>query len=313
MTHQKTLSITLLFAGTMALSAWAAVTYPAPPAELPAKVSESLKGWPSGDAAFGTVEGVMPGRTFRIYGIPYEELMAGRFLSKARPYAWQTLLLRNDIAFASLSLELESLRFLSLGASEINRHLQDAMDFAERLPQAAMRDYEVRVLTYPTLLFALWLHSDSDDIVIPLPPTFENFKEFHPYPADEIAPILRRLAKEQAEAWKALDDTPRRNTSSQAEFERLHDAWRKECEGIRHSSRTSDYTSLPAFRKIVAMGKPALPLLEQKMATDSGLDFMLAFAVVEICGWDRKEFQGGGEQAFRDRVLARLREQKSAR
>jgi hypothetical protein len=109
-------------------------------------------------------------------------------------------------------------------------------------------------------------------------------------------------------------DPIRPPAETRAEFERLHAAWRKESEGIGRSSRTSDYISLPAFRKIVAMGKPALPLLKQKMAADKDLDFFLAFAVVEICGWDRTDFRGGlGEQDFRDRVLARLREQESAR
>jgi hypothetical protein len=65
---------------------------------------------------------------------------------------------------------------------------------------------------------------------------------------------------------------------------------------------------LPSYRKIVALGKPALPALEQKMVEDKGLDFMLAFAVVEICGWDRQEFQSGSEQEFRDLVLRKLRQ-----
>ncbi|MGB2714271.1 MAG: hypothetical protein WBC51_08850 [Vicinamibacterales bacterium] len=36
--------------------------------------------------------------------------------------------------------------------------------------------------------------------------------------------------------------------------------------------------------------------------------FMLAFAVVEISGWDSREFRGGSDQAFRDLVLRKLRE-----
>ncbi len=93
-----------------------------------------------------------------------------------------------------------------------------------------------------------------------------------------------------------------------AEFERLYSAWHQECETIRFSSNTYDYIGLPGYRKIVAIGKPALPSLEQKVAQDNGLDFMLAFAVVEICGWDRQEFRGGSEQEFRDRVLRKLRQ-----
>lgn len=92
-----------------------------------------------------------------------------------------------------------------------------------------------------------------------------------------------------------------------AGFERLYSAWHQEAEKIRLSSNTYDYIGLPSYRKIVAMGKPALPALEQKLAEDKGRDFFLAFAVVEICGWDRREFRGGSEQEFRDRVLRKLR------
>jgi hypothetical protein len=96
--------------------------------------------------------------------------------------------------------------------------------------------------------------------------------------------------------------------ATEAKFRWLYSAWHQECETIRFSSNTYDYISLPSYRKIVAIGKPALPYLEQKMAEDKGLDFMLAFGVVEICGWDREGFRGGSEQEFRDRVLRKLRQ-----
>lgn len=83
---------------------------------------------------------------------------------------------------------------------------------------------------------------------------------------------------------------------------------------VRHTpdarpSRTGDYVALPSFREIVALGEPAVPLLAQQMARDEGLDFMLAYAVLEIRGWDRREFVGGSEQDLRDQVLARLRDE----
>jgi hypothetical protein len=101
---------------------------------------------------------------------------------------------------------------------------------------------------------------------------------------------------------------PTPSEAAASECERLYLTWHQECERIAYSSNTYDYIGLPSFRKIVAIGKPALPFLERKMAGDRGLDFMLAFAVVEICGWDRQEFRGGSEQEFRDRVLKKLRD-----
>ena len=94
------------------------------------------------------------------------------------------------------------------------------------------------------------------------------------------------------------------------EFERLYSAWHQECETIRYSSNTYDYIGLPSYRKLVALGKPALPFLEQKMSEGKGLDFMLAFAAVEISGWDKRDFGGGSEQEFRDKVLQKIRENR---
>ncbi len=56
------------------------------------------------------------------------------------------------------------------------------------------------------------------------------------------------------------------------------------------------------------MGTAALPSLQQKLAEGQALDLMLAFAVIETCAWERKEFVGGGEQALAERVLRKLRQ-----
>lgn len=96
------------------------------------------------------------------------------------------------------------------------------------------------------------------------------------------------------------------------QFVRLHAKWMQEAKAISHSSITGDYINLPGYRAIVALGGPALPLLEQKLADGKGLDFMLAYAVVEICQWDKTEFRGGlGEQDFAAKVLKKLQSEKT--
>lgn len=101
---------------------------------------------------------------------------------------------------------------------------------------------------------------------------------------------------------------PMSSEAMRSKCEQLYLAWHQESDRIGHSSNTYDYIALPSYRKIVAIGEPALPFLEQKMAEDKGSDFLLAFAVVEICGWDRQSLRGGSEQEFRDRVLQKLRQ-----
>jgi hypothetical protein len=90
-------------------------------------------------------------------------------------------------------------------------------------------------------------------------------------------------------------------------FERLYRTWHRQSETIRYSSNTNDYIALPAYRGIVDLGPAALPFLEKKLVQDHDADFMLAHAVVEICGWDRQAFVSDSEQAFRDKILRKLK------
>jgi hypothetical protein len=90
-------------------------------------------------------------------------------------------------------------------------------------------------------------------------------------------------------------------------FERLYRTWHRQSDAIRYSSNTGDYIKLPAYRGIVDLGQAALPFLERKLVQDRDADFMLAHAVVEICGWDRQAFASGSEQAFRDKILRKLK------
>jgi hypothetical protein len=90
-------------------------------------------------------------------------------------------------------------------------------------------------------------------------------------------------------------------------FERLYKAWHREARTIAYSSNTHDYIALPSYRRIVDLGRPALPFLEKKLSQDREADFMLADAVVQICRWDRRDLASDSGQAFRDNVLRRLR------
>jgi hypothetical protein len=84
-------------------------------------------------------------------------------------------------------------------------------------------------------------------------------------------------------------------------------AWRREAKGVQFSSNTHDYIALPAYRRIIGLGRAALPFLEKKLSQDRGADFMLADAVVEICGWDRRALADDSAQGVRDKVLRQLR------
>ena len=91
-------------------------------------------------------------------------------------------------------------------------------------------------------------------------------------------------------------------------FNSLHSSWRKECDEISFSSRTTDYIKLPSYRKLIALGRPSLPLFYERLKSTNGLDFMLAQGVIEITGWERNEFTGDiGEQSVAANVAKKLK------
>ena len=108
-----------------------------------------------------------------------------------------------------------------------------------------------------------------------------------------------------AATQSASGATASRNAAGK--FERLYRTWHRESDAIRYSSNTGDYIKLPAYRGIVDLGQAALPFLEKKLVQDRDADFMLAHAVIEICGWDRQAFASDSEQAFRDKILRKLK------
>jgi hypothetical protein len=100
----------------------------------------------------------------------------------------------------------------------------------------------------------------------------------------------------------------RQQMTQSQEFQRLYVEWHREIVAEPDSSGTSTMdTKLPSFKGIIAMGKPALPFLKQKLEDNNGVDCFLAFAVVEICGWDIHDFAGyHGVQEFRANVLRKM-------
>ena len=97
-------------------------------------------------------------------------------------------------------------------------------------------------------------------------------------------------------------------------FDRYYAQWQSECQQpkVRIMSDARVYTSLPGYRAIVALGRPALPYLRDKMEHDSGFDFMLVSAAIEIEGWKEADFPTNtySVQELRDHVLVRMKAQQ---
>ncbi len=110
----------------------------------------------------------------RIYRVALTNLALGQFLSVA-----------------------EASRY-SLSGDRFDNEIPEALREAELLPQVKKHDYEPRLLDVPAILFvAVWLHGESDDIIIPLPLTFERWNAYHPYSESQMIKLLKSEAKKR--------------------------------------------------------------------------------------------------------------------
>ncbi len=101
--------------------------------------------------------------------------------------------------------------------------------------------------------------------------------------------------------------------SVERKFEKRYAAWHNNLKHLPYTEKTADLISMPTFRAIVALGRPALPHIIAKMQRERGVNDFLAFAVVEISGWNPADFSSdptltGNVGEFRDNVMAKYRE-----
>jgi hypothetical protein len=133
----------------------------------------------------------------RVYFVGFDDVVAGRVFSAAQPTGWRYLLLDGDTARAAVEIIVND-----DGAVEGFSHVDEGpfvesmvagMTFAEEFEASRRADYELRLLSVPSLyLVALWLHGD-DDVLVPLAPTPGGLDTQHAYTEEEILSSLSDL------------------------------------------------------------------------------------------------------------------------
>jgi len=95
----------------------------------------------------------------------------------------------------------KALRFGALYETCFAKETLEALRKAEKLPQIKKQDYELRFLDIPSVYFvAVWLHRESDDILIPLPSTFGRWDAYQPYSESAMIKLLKPEAKKVLKA-----------------------------------------------------------------------------------------------------------------
>ena len=125
-------------------------------------------------------------------------LASGHMLSATALRSWRYMLMQGTDAVGAATLICGGTNGSALKYNDVQRPFfpdasLEALRAAEKLPQTKKQDYEVRALNIAPLNFvAVWLHGESDDIIIPLPPTFGRFNEDQPYSEAEIIKVLKK-------------------------------------------------------------------------------------------------------------------------
>jgi hypothetical protein len=95
-----------------------------------------------------------------------------------------------------------------MGKTEMDANALKAIRVADQLPQTNKRDYELCYLDMMPYASAIWLHSESDDIVIPLTDYWSHWKAFQPYSESEMIKLLKPVVDERIKMWKKYPGLP---------------------------------------------------------------------------------------------------------
>lgn len=142
----------------------------------------------------------------RWYGVGATDLASGRLLSAAKSNSWRYPLIygTNAVGVAQLIADEKTGKALKCIALYQTDYSGEALQAAEQLPQVKKQNYELRFLDAPAVLFhAIWLHGESDDIIIPFPDTWKRWN-CQPYSERQMIKLLKPEAKKVLKAPNLL-------------------------------------------------------------------------------------------------------------
>ena len=135
------------------------------------------------------------------YYVGLTNLASGQLLSAAKPRGWRYLLMHGTNAAGAAGVIADdktgkALKAIGLYQTDFSKETLEALRIAEQLPQTKEQDYEFRRLETSAVYFvAVWLHGKSDDIIIPLPPTFGRWNAYQPYSERQMIKLLKTEAE----------------------------------------------------------------------------------------------------------------------
>jgi hypothetical protein len=206
---KPTLLLCLALVLSGGLNCPAAIVYPKAPDGGERIIREAFQGLSRSISRYlggFQIEDLTIANPFRDYSVGLTNLASGQLLPAARAGTWRYLLMHGTNAMAAAELMADptnstALKFAGLDTSDFSKETLEALRQAEQLPQVQKQDYELRRLDCPSLLFvAVWLHGKSDDILIPLPPTWNRWNAYQPYSGNQMIQLLQPEAEKRLQA-----------------------------------------------------------------------------------------------------------------
>ena len=138
----------------------------------------------------------------RVYVVGPKEVGAGRLLAGARAQGWRYLLLRDEEVVGTVTFQPDAdtgeLVFSHVTDGPFVAATVEGIQVAERIPEVAAGDFELRLLDAPALhLRSLWLHSDDRNFLIPLAPAPPPVEAYRVYSEIDLRAVLQNLAVER--------------------------------------------------------------------------------------------------------------------
>lgn len=147
-----------------------------------------------------------------VFALGLDDLAAGAGVEAARLVAWRYLLEADGGEWAAAEVYQVDQGTHRWGALNRGKHVKGTLDelrTASADSRFAGIDYSVQLLRIPALsLGFLWLKAPegTDDVFIPIAPTFPPFTVAQTYSGAELELLLKPLATERLK----FDDTPRK-------------------------------------------------------------------------------------------------------
>ncbi|MBA4148855.1 MAG: hypothetical protein H0X66_12135 [Verrucomicrobia bacterium] len=133
------------------------------------------------------------------YFVRLDELISGRLCAAAQLNSWRFLLSNGDEVIGEVELNANEKRgklmeFVAIHQTHFSAASVQALKKAEKLTKENGQ-YEVRQLKIPSVyLVAIWFHSETDDLIVPLPPAPNGIEAFQFYSEQSLINLLQPAA-----------------------------------------------------------------------------------------------------------------------